>query len=212
MENLNKTQMEELLPDYLFGRLDNETANNFKMNLPNFPEIEKELNNASEVFRKIEDLDMKTAFDKKAINLSVQVNKRLYKRKSQSAKKSFFGYAVPIAVMITLIIVFFNTNKYKNIDNSTLITNNSSKVIDSPAISVNEIQQILEEDIEVSETNNNIKNESAIPNISINEEDEIEDQFDIFDYEISEYAIFEELENLDESEFQEILSDIKNNY
>ncbi len=212
MENLNEKQMEEMLPDYLFGKLDANTAEIFKNNLSNFPSIEKEYKAAKEVFQRIEELDINKAFDKKAMNLSVRVNNRLNKKSYKSKKYSFFGYAVPIATVITMLIVFFNTNRNTdNVPQPQVAKNSINQVMNQPMITVEELTEIIDEDLNYTDSleinSQDIKNQTD----ELNAELEVV-QMDLYSYDLSESALIDELEQLDESEFQLILNDIKDNY
>lgn len=201
MENFDKRQMEELLPDYLFGKLGEEEANNFRANLPKYPDIEEELAAAQKVFARLENMDMSKVFDKKAVNLSVNVHNKLNKKELKAKKRSLLSYAIPVAALIAFMMVWFGYFPKKHTESPKM-----------PAVATNVVnaeqkEYFSESDLKsIFDTQSESKNPQKVSK-EVQSIDNIEAQFEEID--VSENAIIAELENMDEADFQSIMEDLK---
>ncbi len=121
MKDFTNYEMQELLPDYAFGRLEPELRTAFEQNLSKYPDIQEELNNVQAVFSKVEATDFDAIFNKRTRNLSVAVNNRLSK-----PKKSFMGSSIRLAYPILTVFVLgvgfywmFLSNNKTNVSENT---------------------------------------------------------------------------------------------
>jgi hypothetical protein len=107
---LNKKEMEELLPDYLFGRLPSDEAEQFEESLPLYPDIQKELADARAVFDRVDKIDFSSVIENRAKNISYKVNEKLGKDKYGV---KIFGFSprliAPVLGLVAVIVVLIFT-------------------------------------------------------------------------------------------------------
>ncbi|MFN3270826.1 MAG: hypothetical protein ACK42G_09575, partial [Candidatus Kapaibacteriota bacterium] len=73
----NRKEMEERMPDFIFGRLNPEEKETFERSLSNYPDLQREVQEVREVFHKLDDLDLDAFLDRKTRNIPVRVSARL---------------------------------------------------------------------------------------------------------------------------------------
>lgn len=122
-------KLQELLPDYCFGRLSSEDIEFFDTHKYAYPEIINEVQEVNAVFSRIDKMDIDKILDEQTRNISVKVNNRLDRNRSAFR---WTRLAVP-AAMLAMIAVYFSTS----VDNDKIITidKNFSKKISAPMIS-----------------------------------------------------------------------------
>lgn len=216
-------KMQELLPDYCFNRINEEDKRFFESNIESFPDLQKEIEDVKAVFAKIDELDFDGIISRKTRNLSVKVNKRLKKDKP-AVGRSFMKYLVPtfgIAILMFAAFYVFKPGDRLEPANKALPEfmvlnpNDESKLFDSTMTG--------EELIDLSQyLNNSLTSDDILlasrdtANIEIADNlimDNIKDADDVFMVGIpSEHYsnILDEIDNVDESDLQGILKDIKN--
>lgn len=211
MKNITEKQMQELLPDYLFGRLGEDEAQVFRENLPNFPQIEKELFDAQKVFNKVNEIDIDRIFGKPSINLSKNLDNSFKKSFKRSTNPVFLRYAIPFAAVIAVFMMFNNwlekeDIKQKSIQNTEI--SNSNKGISEYTkeyFTENDLREILAEEKDAKPNSNPKAIETTL---EYTDDDDYPSSYG--DNSISESLIIAELNELDEEGFQYILNDLKN--
>ena len=113
---LSYKEVEELLPDYLFDRLNDEENKKFEASIVNFPDLEKELKDGKELFDKIEQFDYKKLLNDKSQYLPERVVARLEKRNAlyQPKLPNYKKVFLFAAMSFVLIIFMFFMNKREN--------------------------------------------------------------------------------------------------
>lgn len=197
-------KMQELLPDYVLGEINAEDKIFFENNLPFFPDLEKEVNDGLSLFARIEAMDIDGILKQQTKNISVRVIDGLDKQRAKSKFNFVSRVLFPSVGIVAVVIVFFmfnvggnnlfNTKKHdstkvnlnQNSDN-TSITNNANnveeKVFDEKTIEKhgNELEKIYNDSPELF-------NGSTI----------------------SPSTVFDEIENLNDEQFEEIIKELKN--
>lgn len=159
MKTLTLKEMQELLPDYVFGKLENSSKEVFEQNLPAYPEIQKEARDAKAVFAKFASTDIDAAFRSHTRNLSIKVNSRLERKNRKHRSGGIMKYAIPVACVIALATFMFN--KHNNTQVQQVQRENSVatvKTIPSPS----NVSIPAEEHTNSTE----LKNSNPLPRIS----------------------------------------------
>lgn len=136
MENSTKnnelgyTQLQEMLPDYVFKRLSDKENVLFEATVTKYPDLLQEINDVKAVFNRTEIMNFDKSIDFRTRNLSIKVNERL--RKKQYPKTGKFGlkYLVPaLGLVILLIFIFPNKSviKYPPIIKPTTTAQNTQQ-------------------------------------------------------------------------------------
>jgi hypothetical protein len=103
---LTEKQMQELLPDYIFNRLSESEKEIFELNLPNFLDIQKEIEEVNAVFTKFDKIDFDNLIDRKTRNMSYHVNNRMQKLPQRSSfRPNFIRFAIPMTLMLLVSIL-----------------------------------------------------------------------------------------------------------
>jgi hypothetical protein len=222
---LSYREMQELLPDYAFGRISDSDKINFETTLPDFPDLQQELKDVKAVFSRVEEMDFDAAINRKTRNLSVKVNNRLA---AKSKKKTSVRRLAPALLVIIASILVFNiwgTNEKvvtTAIDNSEQPMDN---LISTEAETL--ILSSLQKD-EIAHTSelNSVSSTSINTEQMIVDEDEINDLFsdmiaeldgfDDLNGSFTESGLFydvdyiDEISILDKSEIEGLIEDIQN--
>lgn len=211
---MTRNEMDELLADYAFGRLDSEKSEQFKANLDKFPDIADEVEEVRKVFVRIEKMNFDEIIDSKTRNLTVKVNNRIIK---QQRRQSSFGFllkfAVPAAVIITISIAYFQGGFNKQNDNNpTEFSNKLNNLVEIQEFDNNNITDYLN-DFEPDYLIENFASDGVlIDNIlesnSINKIDLLNALSNTST--ITDYNLYDEIDELNEDEFQLLLEEIKN--
>jgi hypothetical protein len=115
----NHYQMQERLPDFVFDRLPADEKIIFNNSLPDFHDIEIEIENIRAVFSRVEKMNFDNLIEQKTRNLSVKVNRRL--KQPIRARYTVFAlrYIVPGLSLLLLALFMFNNSRI--ISNKELI-------------------------------------------------------------------------------------------
>lgn len=204
----NKLELEQLLPDYVFGRLNNEEKIEFEKYVTDYPDLLKEIEDVKSVFNKVEKMDFDKILDLKTRNLSVKINNRLQYQKIKSNNGFLYKYAIPVAFVIAIMIIFvqnFNT-KQKNINDEAKFSTKLNSVLNDYDYNNEEAETNT-----IFRSNEYNKDFSDIDLILeyLNEENSD------FKYEINDLLNYDNFfdnnfDNFTENEFQEFLEDINN--
>ena len=233
---LDYKSMQELLPDYIFNRLSEDVKQKFEASLPNYPELNEEINDARRVFGKIEQIDFDSIIERKTRNLSVRVNHRLARQPQRSKNVSWaMRFVVPTLGFVFLIFVFFNNQSNLKIQNSiesqAVSTKQTDSLNQSDTLSNSDsfltasdkffIDEMNVSDAEYLELSSKLAAENgfvdfAIDNSSIDNliEDNLADLYSKSGANsYSSAALYPQIDNyedIDENDFQELLKEVKN--
>lgn len=204
-----KKKLLELLPDYVFRRLNESDRDFFEKHYKEFDDIQKEVEEVQIFFEKLEQMDFDKVFQAHTVNTSVKVLNRMgEKAKPQSSLKFVPKLALPLIALIVIFIAIQldlnNKGKYIKIDQNQISKLNEPIIIDSSIIdevASPELVQFIgygtaqQEEIdekEIEEIDNSLI-EFANNNVGANYIDE----FNIYNY----------FQYIDEDIFQEIIED-----
>ena len=76
-KELTYKEMQEMLPDFVFGRLSEEEKKLFEFNLQNYTDLQNEVNQVKDVFGRIDEMELDKKITQKTRNLSIKVMKRM---------------------------------------------------------------------------------------------------------------------------------------
>ncbi len=114
---LNYKGMQEMLPDYVFGRLSAEDVELYENNLPDYPDLQDEIEEVRKVFGKVETMDFDKKIAQRTRNLSIKVMNRMEIYKAKQRRFSFATrYVVPTFGLAIVLILIFVMNP--NLDKS----------------------------------------------------------------------------------------------
>jgi hypothetical protein len=229
-KELTKMQMEEMLPDYVFERLKCSDRQDFESNLNKFPELQQEIAEVRAVFARFEKMDVDADIRERTRNMSIKVNQKLKKRR-KSAKAGFLKFAVPIAAVLALAMFVFQKpgtdfTSNRNIDINSPVASIPEFEIDLAEIKTDSViidngSEIIARDdepfeiytggLDLAADYSDYLN-TAIDNEILNAffEDQpgktgfIESGSDFY------YSIYDDIQNIDEDEFQILLEAIEN--
>lgn len=217
MDNDNYKKLQEMLPDYVFDRLDSSDRNFFESNVNNFPDLIEEINQVKAIFNRFDKMEFEDKINQRARNFSVRVNEKIEKHASYkfSGSQYLVRYLVPAAILITVGLYYFGSPRFQKKDVTREIEKKVASISDSiGTFNEEEVQNISEQYSSEALQANNLENlyEDEISDalnemIDISELNEIE----TFDTDIfSTDKILNKVENLDENKFQEIYEELKN--
>lgn len=201
------SELESLLPEYLFGDMDNDTKQRFEDSAKNYSDILAEIENVKITLSKFDEYDLKGNIKQESRNLSVKVQEKLAKKKKTShIMGTFPKYVYPSLGLLTLIYLFFFTDNFdeKEVSNVEFKIFNQSDLV---LIDL-ESSEILPELIE----SNLIYNDPLLNNLNFKQDEIYDLDIEGFDFNFSiinsNFDVF--LNELDESEFNELMEDIEN--
>jgi hypothetical protein len=216
---MTRKEMEELIADYSFGRLDKETAEKYAQNLANYPDLAVEVEETRKVFSKIESMDFDAILDNRTRNLSAKVHqKRNFKRSNQSSTAFLIKFAVPAAVIMALAITVFKggvggdantTNEIptgfrQQLQSSIVLDANIESIVDYDYLSLsNPVFANYDNYLQVDELVDFLKTKDA------NEKSQIFNQISNL-VPTTDYQIYDDIDDLKEDEIQLLLQEIKN--
>ncbi|HOK13994.1 MAG TPA: hypothetical protein PK007_03610, partial [Candidatus Kapabacteria bacterium] len=140
MENQEqiKKKLLELLPDYVFRRLDESDREFFEMHYKEFEDIEKEVEEVQIFFEKLEQMDFDRVFQSHTVNTSVKVlNKMERKSRPQSSLRLVPKLALPLIAVIVIFIAIqldIRKGRYIKIDQAEIAKLSEPIIIDSSII------------------------------------------------------------------------------
>lgn len=228
MENqiYNRQEMEERMPDYIFGRLPKDELDIFENSLKFYPDLQDEVREVRLVFSKLERMQLDSFLEKKTRNIPVKVSSKLQQKRNPLnifARPAFVTLVAGLGVLLIAISIFLS---YK--DKHTL-----PQVVDKKEVSVN-IQQplfpqldelnALAEKEPVDRTNYLEFGLTPFVDYSTLYEPIAEDLDDLVSEELVNLVssnskvslnlidsrFINELENLDENDFQTLMEELKN--
>lgn len=112
---LTYKELQEMLPDYVFGRLSVDEIQLFEYYLPNYPDLQEEIKQVRAVFGKVEEMDFDKKITQKTRNLSIKVMNRMDAKTAKQRRVSFTArYLVPTFGLAILLIIIFIINPKLN--------------------------------------------------------------------------------------------------
>ncbi len=224
LPRLTLKEMQEMLPDFVFKRLSDEDTRKFLGSLHNYPELQKEIDEVRAVFSRFERMDVDKIIQMRTRNLSVKVNNRLAAKKKAPVGSRFLKYIAPafgLAFMVAVVIspdsfnflMNSNQNKFEIFSNDSEIDSLFDDEVDlvdlslgfADAINItNAVSLPSEEQTEIANDIVELCEEEILESIQASNEARL------FTNPISEIDLMEQLDELDESEFQIILQELKN--
>lgn len=102
-------QMQENLPDFVFGRLSNEDSKIFERTLPDYPDLVEEVEQVRQVFQRVEDTDFNADIERKARNVSVKVRQKMDMKKSRLNQGVMTRLVIPALSFAFIAVVAFMT-------------------------------------------------------------------------------------------------------
>jgi len=133
MKKLTEIEMKDLLSDYAFGKMSEYEKSIFEENLSDFPEIENEVLEIRSAFSKINQSEIKENLDKRTANISYKVNQTKYsKQRNRNLLFSLLKISVPVLLFTIgfLAVDRFNEQKQnKIVENETLLISDSDLTI-----------------------------------------------------------------------------------
>ena len=173
-----RKEMEERLPDYIFGKLDEAEKNIFEKSLPEYPDLIIEISDVRQVFTKLEKIDFNKIAEVETRNLNERILSRLRiqdrnKPTYNYARSNVLRYLIP-SIAAMLLIAF--ATQFLVLNNSKVQTQENAQVIEqlfdkqSPKVLELSAKEETALDKFVSESNLPILEESSLPMWSSSEE------------------------------------------
>lgn len=231
-EKFTYAEMQEHLPDYIFGRLSPEECRRFEATLPDYPDLQEEVLEVRKVFRKLESMKLDNYVERKTKNIPVKVSTRLQQRRRPLAFLSSRSFQTAVAGAGLLIIIFsliFIPKKQNTFDTVPQKSRNqfSEQRKDlEPLFKIEDMEELvsslpkdvdfanqlsggslgtfesLSQSPEIAVTLDSLMKETLISSINTNAQISI----DIISYS----QLLDNLNNLDENDFIELIKEIEN--
>jgi hypothetical protein len=97
----SESEMQERLPDYIFGNLEHTQKVIFEKSLPAFPEIQKEIDEVKSVFAKLDKIDYDKVLFDKTKDLPTRVARKM---QPQVATKSKYSAWKPLRLIVPVMV------------------------------------------------------------------------------------------------------------
>ncbi len=219
MNEMTRKQVEEALPDYLFGALNDSEKIDFEQSIVQYPDLVQELNEAKALFDRIEKTDFDNAVSSKTRNMSVKVNRKLSANHKQLKRFQLMTrFVLPAAAVV--LIMFYTLFVANDSSDSTIEMNNQSLTsnydLDEIAVILAESKSEDVDDVTMNTSFNQINFPDVYSNII--EEMYFEEMYNYID-QITHYVgsnfsynndLYSNFETYEEEEFQEILKELEN--
>lgn len=234
MSKLSYKELQEMIPDYVFEQLTISEAEAFEQSIQQYPDLIQEVNDAKIVFGKINKIELTNEIEHKSRNISVKVNQKLSSNQRRSNFRMISRLALPTAALAVIVAMVFlyDSDLFYPKNNSELISKNSQidelfELKSSEKIAILEATEDENDLIEAAEKINIASSDVLIENhddIEIKlEEAEIDylneklsqlNQESLANYYNTQFhfgsSIYNDIENLSEAEFQNLLEEIEN--
>lgn len=233
MTNPNKYSYQEMLerlPDYVFGKLQDEERTIFELSLSDYDDLVEEIKIAKNVFSRLDNSRLDDEINKRTRNLSYKVNQKRASTKVHSRFSIVTKYLVPTAALVLLVILinFPKSKIQQTSDNKTIKA--KLLILDS-----NKINKLLDKETDINElaegiqdlNSLNINKNTVNTNISMIDQESLPDLTNYLFDEVFKSSdnlnslkqiqtnnnypeIYKMLKDLNEEEIQSILKDIEN--
>ena len=189
MKKLSKDEMRELLSDYSFGKLTEYEKSIFESNIDNHPELKNEVIEIRSAFSKLNKEQIKESIDRKTVNLSYKVNQNKYsKQRNRNLWFSIFKFSTPV---LLLFFTYFYFQQEQELD-----LNDNYELYSTEIIS----------DVDINIIIGNLDSINPLNDISQTNTQEVNDG--LLKTANGENNELSALENMTESEFNELLDEI----
>jgi len=227
MENQNyiEKRLYELLPDYVFKKLSAEDIEFFEQNYHSFPEIQNEVVEGDKFFKRLESMDFDKVFKEHTRNISVRVQNKRTKKSKFSSFVSVSRIVMPTMGVAAILLLAWNIF-FVPADRIIQVNQEQLSKLDEPIFYQINANGSDSDDIEIK-----ILSQIQYTNIhsfaSIYEsmqgffDDEYDETLELAYTESPNYfwgfgnqsnlSIINEVSNLSETEFQELLEEISQN-
>lgn len=232
-------EMQEYLPDYLFGRLSQKEREIFERSLQHYPDIVEEIDNVRKVFSRFDKMNFDRYIERKTRNIPFKVHSKL-----QNKQKAFGFIGLPvfrivvgtIGVLIIALSLFWSKNLQLHFPTKSMKDLNESKSQSVETGKSTPIQFI--DEAEVNKLLENALTENHISSFNLTafedpvyELGKIEDFSSLADNLLEDFLFasiepdskklyltspltiqptLNELENLNETDFQQLIKELKN--
>ena len=130
-EKYSYKELQEMLPDYVFGRLSEDEKLRFEFTMPDYQDIIDEVKQVRSVFARVDTMNFDKIVSDRTRNLSVRVNNRLQKNAIRRRHPFGWRFLTP-AISIVAIALFMVYGPYNFMD---LLKNKSTELADKHVIS-----------------------------------------------------------------------------
>ena len=100
-------EMQELIPDYVFGKISSSDREIFERTLPDYEDLQNEIEEIRSAFNKVEEIDPASRIEQRAKNISVKVQQRLEYEKDLKLPGFAKLFAPVLTVAAVVYILFF---------------------------------------------------------------------------------------------------------
>lgn len=233
---LSYYEVQVMLPDYAFNRLSKEEKIIFEKSIFFYPDLQKELEDVQNVFRKVEQTDFDGKFARRTRNLSVDVINKYQKKKYAYSFRNLTKYLVPtLGVFIIILFIWkgdFLFKSNKSSDQSNQITNNAQTKdlmkVGQSELSVFFDTLVAEDDYLLATGNIASTSDNYTSKINILENNSLEDVLselyseevidrlipflgnEMIKSEVDFYHIMNEFENIEFNDLQMIIQELEN--
>ncbi|MBI5324763.1 MAG: hypothetical protein HZB41_05740 [Ignavibacteriae bacterium] len=129
---LNYKDMQEMLPDYVFGRLTQDDIILFELHLTKYPDLQEEIKQVKDVFGKVEAMELDKKITQKTRNLSIKVNNRLEAKNIKQRRFSFtMRFLVPSLGLAMILLIIFVYNPINNGKEKNNLISNQFQILDA---------------------------------------------------------------------------------
>lgn len=236
---LSHKEVEAMLPDYLFNRLTEQEKSDFEVAILHYPDIEKELEEGKELFARIEQIDYKQVLNDKTQYLPDRVVARLQAHNALYTPSKFnIRRLIFLGVAAASIMIYMYMNPIK--DNKHEIKQHSEQAYiqqDTVKLFSNLEKEFINEHLNQTEflddgvyAYNNLNEYDAI--MLVNDSEKTKNQLNTYFYSAvnklynivlddgdlylspdSHYMmLMDNLDDIDEADFQNLINSINSNF
>lgn len=142
---LTKSELEQLLPDYAFGKSSEDEIRLIELSLPHYPDLQQELTDIHSAFARIDTTELNTQLEQRTRNLSLKVHQRMQAKTYLFSRSFWYQTALP-AVALLLGAVTFQYYTQNNSPSANTITSTDSCI---EIIRPTDAQLIMNEDVSI---------------------------------------------------------------
>lgn len=217
-------KLQELLPDYVFGTISEEDKIFFEAHYLDYPDLIQEVKDAKAFFTRLEKMDFKRILADHTRNVSVGVNERLDKSRVRNKRMPFVSKILFPSVGL-LVVVFFAWNLFFS-QKDTIIHIDQAGVerLNNPVFSDDFENDENFEDYSIYQNQLNVSLKSVFDFLDDDDNELLNDYDETLELaynhspdmfwgagKSSQVSIVNEIKNMSEVEFQELLEELQNN-
>ncbi|MCX7880316.1 MAG: hypothetical protein N2517_06620 [Ignavibacteria bacterium] len=147
-KKLTYKEIEELLPDYLFGRLGEEEKQVLEYSLSEYPDLQKEIEDVRKVFGRLEKMNIENYIERRTRNIPEKVNRKISQKKNFPlnilSNKAFTTVAASIGIILIVLSFIISSRQSQQ---SFVATNKEDtlerKVFDEPLVKIDSIEAVF---------------------------------------------------------------------